>query len=98
MPSLFDHLVGAYQERFRDPKAKRLRSFEINHQLELGWSLDGQIGGVYALKDAADITRSLPEERQKIRTIGHQPADLWKRIEQIRFAKRGVSARISRAR
>ena len=33
---LFDHFVGPYQERFRDLKAKRLRSFEIDHQLELG--------------------------------------------------------------
>ena len=33
---LFDHFVGPYQERFRDLKAERLRSFEIDHQLELG--------------------------------------------------------------
>jgi hypothetical protein len=33
---LFDHFVGPYQERFLDLKAKRLRSFEIDRQPELG--------------------------------------------------------------
>jgi hypothetical protein len=33
---LFDHLVGAHQQRRGHAYAKRLRSFEVDHQLELG--------------------------------------------------------------
>ena len=50
-----------YQERFRDRKAKRLRSFEIDHQLEFGRTLDGQLGGVRAPKNASDVARGLRE-------------------------------------
>jgi hypothetical protein len=33
---LFDHLIGALQERLRDGEAKRLRGLEIDDQLEFG--------------------------------------------------------------
>src|SRR5262249_39889074 len=41
--SLFDHLVGTGEQRGRHFEAKRLRGFEIDHQLEFGWLLDRQV-------------------------------------------------------
>ena len=50
-----DHLVGAGEERGRDREAEGLRGLEIDHQLELGRLLHGQIGGLLAFKNAADV-------------------------------------------
>src|SRR5262245_14968644 len=57
---LFDHLVGAGEQRLRHCQAKRLRGFEINHQLILGRGLHWQIGRLLALEDAIDITGRAP--------------------------------------
>jgi hypothetical protein len=46
---LFDHLVGAGEQRRRHGEAEGLGSFEVNHQLEFGRLLDRQIGGLRAL-------------------------------------------------
>jgi hypothetical protein len=45
----FDDLVGAGEDRWRDGEAERLRSLEINDQLEFGRLLDWQIGGLSTL-------------------------------------------------
>ena len=37
---LFDHLVGAGYEQWRQVEAKRAGSFEVDRQIELGWQLD----------------------------------------------------------
>src|SRR5262249_57229717 len=42
---LFDHLVCAEHEPGRNLMTDRLRSLEIDDQLELSWLFDGQIGG-----------------------------------------------------
>src|SRR5262249_28953877 len=42
----FDDLVGAAKHRRRHRKAERLRGFEIDYQLELGWRLYRQVGGL----------------------------------------------------
>ena len=39
--SLFDHLVGAGEQRVGDGEAERLGGLEVDHQLELGRLLDG---------------------------------------------------------
>jgi hypothetical protein len=36
MANLFDHLVGASEYNRRDDKAKCLRRFEVDHELESG--------------------------------------------------------------
>jgi hypothetical protein len=37
---LSDYLVGAGEQQGRNGQAERLRGFEIDDQLELGWLLD----------------------------------------------------------
>jgi hypothetical protein len=47
---LFDHLVRAGQHCRRHGQAKRLRSFEIDQQIELGGLLDRQVSGISTLE------------------------------------------------
>src|SRR5499427_6417359 len=54
-----DHLVGARKHCCRHVQAKRLRSFEVDEQLVLGWCLHRKVSGFLALENAIDITRGL---------------------------------------
>ena len=47
--TLLDHLVGALHEGLRNRNAENLGGLEVNHQFELGWLLNGEIGGLRAL-------------------------------------------------
>ena len=72
--SLFDHLVGASEQRGWNGEAKRLCRFEIDHQLVLGWCLHGKIGRLLAFEDAIYVSRSAPVLVDKISAIGDQTA------------------------
>src|SRR5262245_6145410 len=52
---LFDHLVGAGEQRIRNRHVNCLRGLEVDHQLELGRRLYRQIGGLLAPEDAIDV-------------------------------------------
>jgi hypothetical protein len=47
---LFDHLIGAAEERERDREAKRLGGVEIDHQFELRRLHHWQVGGFSFLR------------------------------------------------
>ena len=52
---LFDHLVGAGDDRRGNFEAERLGRFEVYDQFELGRLLHGQVSRFLALEDAIDV-------------------------------------------
>ena len=50
-----DHLIRAKQQPLRNGEAERVRSLQIDHELEFGWLLDRQVTGIRALEDSIDI-------------------------------------------
>src|SRR6185369_737261 len=69
---LFDHLVGASEERRRHREAKCLGRFEIDHQLVLGWLLHRQVGWLLALEDTIDIRGAAPPQVGIVNSVGNQ--------------------------
>jgi hypothetical protein len=55
---LFDHLVGAIEQRLWHGDAERLCGLEINQQFDFACLLDRKVGGLLALKNTGDITAS----------------------------------------
>jgi hypothetical protein len=72
---LFDHLVGAGDERRRHVEAERLGGLEIDDELEVGRRLNGQVGGFVALEDTIGIRRRTPKLTERVNSVGQQPAD-----------------------
>jgi hypothetical protein len=54
---LFDHLVGAAEQRQRDGEAQRFCGLEIHDQLDLRGLLDRRVGRLLALENAARLGR-----------------------------------------
>src|SRR3954454_10338279 len=57
-----DDLVGAGEDRRGDRQAEGLRSFQIDHQLELVRLLDRQIGRLGAFEYLVDVGCGAPEK------------------------------------
>jgi len=57
--SLFDHLVRANKQRWRNRKIQCLCGLTIYDQLEFSWRLDRQIARSCALEDAVNIKSRL---------------------------------------
>jgi hypothetical protein len=47
-PSLFDHLIGAGKQRWRDFEAERFGRLQIDDEIEFGWLFDRRRGGIIA--------------------------------------------------
>jgi hypothetical protein len=56
--NLLDHLVGGGEQLIGDGEAERLCGLEIEHKLEFGRSLNGQIRGILTLENPIDIRSS----------------------------------------
>src|SRR6476659_8783531 len=66
--SLFDHLVSGSEQRRWNSEAERLRSLEIDDQLEFGWLLDRQVARFRSL-----LARPRAASGQSRRSV-HGPA------------------------
>ena len=71
-PALFDHLVGAREDRLRHGEAERLRGLEVDDQLEFGRLLDWQVGRVGTFEDVPDVSADLAIDSGKASSIGDQ--------------------------
>jgi hypothetical protein len=73
---LFNHLVGADKHSGRNGEAERLGCSQVYYEFELGWLLDGKVGGLCALEDAVDIADGEPYRLCLPRAIGHETTGL----------------------
>src|SRR6516165_2084771 len=71
---LFDHLVGAQQERLGEFQPKRLGGPNIDHQFDFRRLQHWQVGGLFAFEDAADIAASLTNLVRNVPAVAHQAA------------------------
>src|SRR5262245_3436327 len=72
--SLFDHLVGAGENRRWNCQAERLGRFKIDHQLVFIRRLHWQISWLLTLEDAVDVSGRPAELCKNIIPIRGQPA------------------------
>src|SRR5262245_37936695 len=70
----FDHLVGGHEQRGRYLQSERLRSPEVDDELELGWLLDRKIARLFTSQDAIGVTRRLSEQFGEIDSVRYQTA------------------------
>src|SRR6266702_8700056 len=66
-----DHLVGTQQNRRRQLDAEALRGLRIDHELEVGRTLDRQLRGLRSAEHLADHAAGLPEPTEQVDAIGH---------------------------
>src|SRR5262249_9610101 len=71
---LFNHLVGAAEERKWHRETERLRGLEVEDQFDLGELLHRQGGPILALENATDIDADLAICLRNIAPIAHQAA------------------------
>src|SRR6266496_2135246 len=71
---LFDHFVGAREQRGRDSEAERLRGSKVDYQLELGGLLDGQIARLCPFENLVYEVRGAAIHVMKAHSVGHQSA------------------------
>ena len=71
---LFDHLVGAKQDRLRHRKAKRLGSLEVHDHLEFCRKLHREIAWLFAAQNAIHISGGATKEVYLVDSVGEQTA------------------------
>src|SRR5262249_8720310 len=71
---LFDHLVGAGEQRLRHRKPHPLRRVEVDHQLIFRRRLHGQVRWLLALEDAVHVPGGKTKLLSTIGTVGYKAA------------------------
>src|SRR5262249_21669476 len=71
---LLDNLVGAREQRSRDPEAERLGGLEIEGKPKHRWLFEWQVRRLSAFKDAIYEGGHACEAFIQIRTVRHQAA------------------------
>src|SRR6516165_3130006 len=85
---LFDHLVGANQNRWGYRKAKRLGGLEVQDHLEFCRKLHREIGRLRAAENAIDIGGGATKVVYRVDSVGEQTAVSGK--ERCRIDRRYV--------
>src|SRR5262249_747650 len=83
---LFDHLVGAAEQRERKVNAERLGGLEVDEQLDFCDLLYRQVGRPLPLENAAGVDASLTVRLRKTACVTHQAAS---NSEVARLVDRG---------
>jgi hypothetical protein len=68
----FDHLVGGADKGWRQVEAKRPGGLQVDDEMKFGRCLHRQVGRLFALEDAIDISCRAPVLVDKIRPIRDQ--------------------------
>src|SRR5262245_5512580 len=71
---LFDHLVGAGEQRKRECETKRVGSFEVDDQLDFHRLLNRQVSWFGTVENPTCVDADLPIDIGKIDAIAHEPA------------------------
>ena len=66
--------IRPQQQRLRNRKAECVRSFQVDHQLELGRLLDGKVRELGAFQDLVHVRRRVAEGCGKVGRVTDQPA------------------------
>src|ERR1700756_3594644 len=70
----FDHLVGECQQPIRHIQPKRLRRFEVDHQFELGWLHNRQVGRFGPVENLPGVSANLVISLAEVRPVANQTA------------------------
>src|SRR5712691_6050386 len=87
-----DHLVRSRQQGWRDRQAERFCGPEIDHQLELGGLLDGEITRRRPFEDFVDINRRAAKQITQVSAVRHEAPG----VEPLPKRPHGSQATLSR--
>src|SRR5438128_9673344 len=72
---LFDHLVGAAEQRDREREPQGLGGFEIDNQFDFRGLLHREVAWLLAFENSTDVNAHLSIGVYKTGSVAHQAAD-----------------------